>query len=657
MISTFCGTSLAQPSRSRHSNHWYFSPQCWTTYAFCLLLGLAGCYSAVLQESTSNVTLPTDNSCLLDTVPGGHYRVYTVDFQGCSSEGVDGYLNVELHVTNQTTQYGNFIHDPLFWLVVDTREQLPVLNVSRNGTQTGSTFATIDDDGSIFLNHTRLILSLKDYDEDFPWYASVSAWTVDVSFVLSAWCTGSEDCADKCEEDESKRCVGRGSCKCFISQSNSVCETDVQPLQHFWDELKYVELESSVQQIVGSGEWNYYSFEAFDRNARVLVELVREQGDTALFLKPRNANSSLTVPSGSDFDKYSDKDGFRNRFGSQYIYFSGPGSFVIGVFNNDACVRSQAAYNLAVTVATPHTPWTVCPFNCSYPQGTCIRDAECACEKGYAGYFCDASVEYAELFEAFGDTLQPGEIIYYQISLEDVVGTNSLSIEFTRSGGHAILLVGEAGPYPTPVNNTFKSLDGPSADNISSVYSLDNVGSSNESVVLAVFNADHFVRGESTFEVLVLLVESENAKKALKPTLIILVGFLSSFFACVAMGIVKFLMHRWNGGESIATFDQSTIENVEDTALARQGLERDVVESYPLITYQEELKLNETQCPICLSEYNISDKLRVIPPCTHTFHMGCVDKWLRDHANCPVCRVVLQRSSVQESSHQGGNGT
>lgn len=66
----------------------------------------------------------------------------------------------------------------------------------------------------------------------------------------------------------------------------------------------------------------------------------------------------------------------------------------------------------------------------------------------------------------------------------------------------------------------------------------------------------------------ILWYSVENAKRALKPTLIILVGFLSAVFACVAMGIVKFLMHRWNGGEAIATFDQSTIENVEDVSIA-----------------------------------------------------------------------------------------
>ncbi|CAI9097570.1 OLC1v1034032C1 [Oldenlandia corymbosa var. corymbosa] len=46
-----------------------------------------------------------------------------------------------------------------------------------------------------------------------------------------------------------------------------------------------------------------------------------------------------------------------------------------------------------------------------------------------------------------------------------------------------------------------------------------------------------------------------------------------------------------------------------------------------------------TCCSICLADYKNSDTLRVLPDCSHLFHLKCVDPWLRLHPTCPVCRT------------------
>lgn len=49
----------------------------------------------------------------------------------------------------------------------------------------------------------------------------------------------------------------------------------------------------------------------------------------------------------------------------------------------------------------------------------------------------------------------------------------------------------------------------------------------------------------------------------------------------------------------------------------------------------------ESQCVICLEEYEERDVLRVLPHCGHDFHMACIHVWLEQNSTCPVCRISL----------------
>lgn len=52
---------------------------------------------------------------------------------------------------------------------------------------------------------------------------------------------------------------------------------------------------------------------------------------------------------------------------------------------------------------------------------------------------------------------------------------------------------------------------------------------------------------------------------------------------------------------------------------------------------------------ICLGEYKEKEVLRIIPYCGHTFHLSCIDVWLRKQSTCPVCRLTLH--NVCEEKH------
>ncbi|KAJ0881616.1 putative transcription factor C2H2 family [Helianthus annuus] len=60
-------------------------------------------------------------------------------------------------------------------------------------------------------------------------------------------------------------------------------------------------------------------------------------------------------------------------------------------------------------------------------------------------------------------------------------------------------------------------------------------------------------------------------------------------------------------------------------------------------------------CCICLAKYADNDLLRELP-CTHFFHIECVDKWLKINASCPLCKFEIKGSndisSTQDSIQQ-----
>nr|GMD86217.1 RING-H2 finger protein ATL38-like [Ipomoea batatas] len=74
------------------------------------------------------------------------------------------------------------------------------------------------------------------------------------------------------------------------------------------------------------------------------------------------------------------------------------------------------------------------------------------------------------------------------------------------------------------------------------------------------------------------------------------------------------------------------------------GLEPLAVSKFPTKKYSDVFftSAEDTQCTVCLADYQQEDSLRILPFCGHYFHATCIDVWLQQHSTCPVCRISLR---------------
>ncbi|KAJ7942522.1 E3 ubiquitin-protein ligase [Quillaja saponaria] len=63
--------------------------------------------------------------------------------------------------------------------------------------------------------------------------------------------------------------------------------------------------------------------------------------------------------------------------------------------------------------------------------------------------------------------------------------------------------------------------------------------------------------------------------------------------------------------------------------------------------YNTELSLHpeDSECCICLSQYVEGAELYRLP-CNHHFHCGCISRWLRTKATCPLCKFNILRGDT-----------
>ncbi|KAJ8763868.1 hypothetical protein K2173_003650 [Erythroxylum novogranatense] len=57
------------------------------------------------------------------------------------------------------------------------------------------------------------------------------------------------------------------------------------------------------------------------------------------------------------------------------------------------------------------------------------------------------------------------------------------------------------------------------------------------------------------------------------------------------------------------------------------------------------------ECAVCISKFEETEILRLLPKCRHAFHRNCIDRWLENHSSCPLCRLKLDPGDIENFTY------
>lgn len=142
---------------------------------------------------------------------------------------------------------------------------------------------------------------------------------------------------------------------------------------------------------------------------------------------------------------------------------------------------------------------------------------------------------------------------------------------------------------------------------------------------------------------------------------VVLVAILASAFLLITYFGFIIIIRYWSNWYDSRRLTTPTDDTHEDHDLTQDpihhiwyvrtvGLEESVINSISLCKYKRGGGLVEgTECSVCLNEFREDEDLRLLPKCSHAFHIPCIDMWLRSHVNCPLCRANVV--SIPTNSH------
>ncbi|XP_058077950.1 RING-H2 finger protein ATL16-like [Magnolia sinica] len=146
---------------------------------------------------------------------------------------------------------------------------------------------------------------------------------------------------------------------------------------------------------------------------------------------------------------------------------------------------------------------------------------------------------------------------------------------------------------------------------------------------------------------------------------IAILGIVTTAFLllCYYVFVIKCCLN-WNRFNVLRRFTRTQSRNdpfiVYAPAVENRGLDESMIRAIPIFQYKlaggvigigdDNEKNNSHECAVCLSEFQDNERLRLLPNCTHAFHIDCIDTWLQTNANCPLCRSSISSAAGRFST-------
>lgn len=153
---------------------------------------------------------------------------------------------------------------------------------------------------------------------------------------------------------------------------------------------------------------------------------------------------------------------------------------------------------------------------------------------------------------------------------------------------------------------------------------------------------------------------SHKASNFLIATIVFLVA--SFLLICVYAFYKKYYNRNSRRRNSSSQFERQVHEEFVDEEhgpmvdhpiwyIRTAGLQPSVINSITVLNYKKGDGVVEgTECSVCLNEFQEDERVRLLPKCSHAFHIPCIDTWLRSHTNCPMCRAPIVINAVIRNS-------
>ncbi|KAK2998236.1 hypothetical protein RJ639_024059 [Escallonia herrerae] len=142
----------------------------------------------------------------------------------------------------------------------------------------------------------------------------------------------------------------------------------------------------------------------------------------------------------------------------------------------------------------------------------------------------------------------------------------------------------------------------------------------------------------------------ENSGPNFSPLVIAIIGILASAFLLVSYyaviskycGNMDSARRRESQDSNVELEENQDPSNHEPWHAPTNGLDEALIKSITVCKYKKgDGLIDGPDCSVCLSEFQEDESLRLLPKCSHAFHVKCIDTWLRSHSNCPLCRANI----------------